>query len=221
MAPAGSRFPRVQVLRERHSIIGVNNHSTPSLAGRLRSKLAEELPPRRLYHVLGVEGLAVHLAGQWGASAEKAMLAALLHDAAKTLPDSEQKALMMDSPVFTAGEEDLAHAQLWHGPAATSLAVQEYGIQDREVLEAVAYHTTGNPGVGTLGLVLYVADYLEPTRSFADVSELRREVLPLPPRRAALAVARRKLRHIANRGRKAHGRTIAMEQWLRDTLSAD
>ncbi len=149
------------------------------------------------------------------------MIAALLHDAAKARSPSEQKALMLQSPVFSAGEEDLAHPQIWHGPAAATIASRDHGVTDRDILDAVAFHTTGNPGLGTLGLVLYVADFLEPTRDFPGVAELRQQLLPLPPREAALAVARHKLHHISKRGHKPHGRTVAMEQWLRANTSGD
>lgn len=55
--------------------------------------------------------------------------------------------------------------QLRHGPAAAARLAEE-GVEDAELLNAVAYHTTGYVGFRALGRFLYLADYLEPGRRF-------------------------------------------------------
>lgn len=200
-------------------LVITGNYPHALLAGQIRQRLAECLPTQRLIHVLGVEGLAVALAAQWGISTTDAMLAALLHDVAKNLPREEQETLMRDAPLYEAAEEDEGHPALWHGPAAATIASREYGIDNPDILEAVAYHTTGKPGLGGIGLAIYVADYLEPTRNQQDVSRLRRELLHVPPRDAALGVARHKLEHIRKHRREPHSRTVAMADWLDNSLA--
>lgn len=67
---------------------------------------------------------------------------------------------------------------LWHGPAAAA-RLRADGVEDDEILLAVAYHTTGHGEFGALGRFLYLADYLEPGRAFRpDWSAALRARLP-------------------------------------------
>lgn len=50
----------------------------------LLEKMAEFLPEKRLTHCLGVERAAMELAQRFGVDVEKASLAGLLHDYAKS-----------------------------------------------------------------------------------------------------------------------------------------
>jgi nicotinate-nucleotide adenylyltransferase len=53
---------------------------------------------------------------------------------------------------------------LLHGPAAASWLERELGVNDGEVLDAVAYHTVGKVGMGELAMVVWIADKIEPGR---------------------------------------------------------
>lgn len=77
-----------------------------------------------------------------------------LHDA---LRDADPAELAVD-----AGEYP---ASLRHGPA-TAARLDHAGIGDPELVEAVCYHSVGWRGFQRLGRFLYLADYLEPLRSF-------------------------------------------------------
>lgn len=159
---------------------------------------------------MGVEGLAVALAWRHGVDGEKVLLAALLHDFAKGESLERQKALMAGEREFGASAEDMEHPQMWHGIAAAALARSEFGVSDGEILEAVAYHTTGAEGLGRVGQVIYVADFLEPTRDFPGVEVLRRELLGLPLGEAARRVAGLKVESVRRKGRKVHSRSLRM-----------
>jgi nicotinate-nucleotide adenylyltransferase len=66
-----------------------------------------------------------------------------------------------------------------HGPAAAVLLAEDYGVADEGLLEAVAAHTIGKPGMGGLAAVLYCADKLEPGRERL-VEGYRDQCLALP-----------------------------------------
>ena len=53
-----------------------------------------------------------------------------------------------------------------HGPAAARRLESE-GETRRDVLEAIRWHTLGNPDWGRTGRALYMADFLEPGRPFS------------------------------------------------------
>jgi HD superfamily phosphohydrolase YqeK len=103
------------------------------------------------------------LLGEWAAraglpAAEQARCRATgwLHDALRDADGATLRPLV-DSPF-----RDLPDGFL-HGPAAAARLEAE-GVDDAELLEAVRYHTLGRPGLGRLGRLLMVADYLEPGR---------------------------------------------------------
>ena len=133
------------------------------------------LSQRRYEHTRNVEKLAVRLAERNGVSEEKAALAALLHDIAKELPKDRMLQLIAENDIIAKGAAKRL-PPVWHGAAAAVLAKTEYGVEDEEILSAIRCHTTGKPHMSKLDKVLYLADYMEPSRAFDGVEELRRLV---------------------------------------------
>lgn len=113
----------------------------------------------------------VHLIGRWsdelGLDAAEASAwrdAARWHDALRDAPEPELRALISDTGLG---------ASLLHGPAA-ALRLSQDGEKRVHVLEAVRWHTVGWSRWARTGRALYMADYLEPGRSF---STMEREFL--------------------------------------------
>ena len=180
----------------------------------LHRELAERLPRKRHTHVMGVEGMTLLLADQWGIDPEACHLAALLHDYAKAQPARELETLLAKSQRFALSEEDRQHPAIWHGLAAAEIAATRFALTDDRIREAVAWHPTGAAPWSDVGLVLYVADYLEPGRNFTGVDQQRAQFSALSLREAALAIAKEKIRIVQQRGQVVHSRTTAMVQWL-------
>jgi predicted HD superfamily hydrolase involved in NAD metabolism len=142
------------------------------------------------------------------------MLAALLHDFAKGEPKDSLLAGLDRCVDFPATDEDRQHPELWHGLVAAQIALDEFGVTDAEVRQAVAHHTTGIPGMGPVGLTLYVADTFEPTRRFPGVETFRRQVDQLDMMAAARLAAETKLNLLADKHRNVHSNTHRMAEWL-------
>ena len=53
---------------------------------------------------------------------------------------------------------------LLHGRAASVVLKNEFGVTNKDVLEAVANHTFGKPKMCNLAKILYVSDKIEPGR---------------------------------------------------------
>ena len=62
--------------------------------------------------------------------------------------------------------------KLLHAKTGAGIAEAVFGT-DREITEAIRWHTTGKGGMTLLEKVLYLADYIEPTRDFCDLREIR------------------------------------------------
>ena len=67
----------------------------------------------------------------------------------------------------------LRSGALLHGLAGMVLANTQYGITNREVLEAIRVHTTGKVGMSKLDKIIFLADYIEPNRNFPGVNDIR------------------------------------------------
>lgn len=130
-----------------------------------------QITDKRYVHTLGVAESAVELAERFGADIKKAELAAIFHDYAKFRPKEEMKQIIIEQNM----SKDLLdfHSELWHAPVGAYLVKKEAGINDQEILDAIAYHTTGRIGMTLLEKVVYLADYIEPGRSFPGVDEVR------------------------------------------------
>jgi len=139
---------------------------------RLRPVALSCLNHRRIPHVLGTEQEAIHLAERWGADVNKARRAALLHDCTKKLNLPEQLAVAERFHV-PLDEMERREIKLLHAKTGAGIAEAVFGT-DGEMTNAIRWHTTGRGGMTLLEKIIYLADYIEPTRDFPGVEELRR-----------------------------------------------
>lgn len=115
--------------------------------------------------------MAERLASRYGVSPLKARVAGMLHDVAR---------LWKPEKVFAYAEahglpvSDVARRApvLMHAAIGAEIARSEFGITDGDLLGAIAHHTVAGPGMTDLEKVLYVADSIEPGRTFAQRAAL-------------------------------------------------
>lgn len=138
----------------------------------LRSVALSYLKGKRVPHVLGTEQEAIRLAERYGADVGKAQIAALLHDCTKKLDMEEQLALCAQYGIALDDLEQKA-LKLLHAKTGAAVARDVFGV-DEEVYNAIWWHTTGHGHMTLLEKVIYLADYIEPSRDFPGVEELRR-----------------------------------------------
>jgi predicted HD superfamily hydrolase involved in NAD metabolism len=127
---------------------------------RLRHAL-DALPRGLRAHILRVEAEALRLAELHGVDAERASLAALGHDLVRHLPGEELLALAARYGLQPDAIER-AEPVLVHGPVAARMLVEDYGIEDADIVAGVDCHTTARRGMAALEQVLFVADKVEP-----------------------------------------------------------
>ena len=142
-------------IRER----GLYTH--PAIAPALALEKSE-----RREHSFRVAQMACARARSLRIPEEKALLAAALHDCAKYVP--------LSSPLlegFSCPEN--VPPPVLHQYTGAYLAERHFGIRDREVLDAIRYHTSGRAGMGELEKLVYLSDLLEAGRDFPGVETLR------------------------------------------------
>ena len=142
---------------------------------KIKEKLKGKLKKNRYIHTLGVAKEARRLALIYGADADKAYLAGLLHDCAKGYSIDEQIKLSKEYGV-ELDDNLLNSPPVIHGFLGVEIAKREYGISDIEILNAIRYHTVGRAGMTVLEKIVYIADLTEENRDFDGVEELRQSV---------------------------------------------
>ena len=139
---------------------------------RLRPVALSYLNYKRIPHVLGTEQEAIRLAERYGADVEKARVAALLHDSTKKLDLPAQLALCRQYGIRLDEMEQKA-LKLLHSKTGAAIARDVFGVDD-EICSAIWYHTTGRADMTLLEKIIYIADYIEPSRDFPGVDRLRK-----------------------------------------------
>ena len=140
----------------------------------LRPIAMSYLKPKRMPHVLGTEGEAAKLARRFGADETKARVAGLLHDCTKKLDMDRQLSLCRHYGIDLDPLEQVS-LKLLHSKTGAAVARDKFGVSD-EIYNAIFYHTTGKADMTLLEKIIYLADYIEPSRRFPGVDELRRAV---------------------------------------------
>jgi predicted HD superfamily hydrolase involved in NAD metabolism len=176
----------------------------------LLDHLVSGLRPGRFLHVLGVTHTAVQLAAQHGLHVELAAAAGLIHDRSKELPpariEEELGRQGIQIPV-----EDRDYPAIWHGLHAAAWLRRDSGWDAGPELEALAeaveHHSTGDSGLGPLGRLLFVADYLEPGRHFDGIGALR-DAAAMNLETAYKSCLAAKCRYMIQKGRTVHPRAL-------------
>ena len=156
----------------RHWFYGTHADLKHLPLSQLRPVALSYLKYKRIPHVLGTEQEAIRLAERYGADVEKARVAALLHDCTKKLNMDEQLALCGQYGIELDELEQKA-LKLLHAKTGAAIARDVFGV-DEEIYKAIWWHTTGHANMTLLEKIIYLADYIEPSRNFPGVDKLRK-----------------------------------------------
>ncbi len=127
----------------------------------------------RYRHSLCVADEAARLARRYGADEARAYTAGLLHDILKDTDKKTQLQILADFAILL-DEVERQVPKLWHARVGAAFLEYVLRIDDREILDAVRYHTTGRAGMSLLEKVVFVADFTSADRDYPDVDEVRR-----------------------------------------------
>ncbi len=137
-----------------------------------KALLKSRLSDYRYHHSLCVAESAVELAERYGADKEKALVAGLLHDITKEATPEEHFALFSEGGVELTKLEGVNH-KLWHAMSGAEYLRLRLNITDKEIYDAVRYHTTARAGMSLLEKVIYIADFISADRVYDDVDIVR------------------------------------------------
>lgn len=142
---------------------------------KYQKKLKLKLDSERYEHTIGVMYTAGALAMRYGYDVTQAMLAGLMHDCAKCI-SNEKKLQMCKKNNISINDIEKANPFLLHAKLGAFLAMDKYGIRDKNIISAILYHTTGKPEMNLLEKIVYIADYIEPRRNKAPNLDKIRQI---------------------------------------------
>jgi nicotinate-nucleotide adenylyltransferase len=195
------------------------------LCPTLDARVERELSSSRAAHSRGVALLAAELCGRQGLDPEKGRAAGLAHDLCKELDLEMQRRLALRFGEARPGvgewrtpDGDPLSDEILHGPAAAWLLFDEYGVEDADLLDAVALHTVGSPDMGLLAIILYCADKIEPGRKHVDAA-FRQRCLKMEPKAMLLAVVDDCIGWLEKKGRVVAPSTRILYNALRNPVN--
>ncbi len=137
---------------------------------RYRADMVEEVKSRltakRFEHTKQVVLMAVRLNETLKLDYDKVFVASLLHDVAKYTTKDHKSV-----------PSKYAHGGYAHAFFGAEEAQTDFGITDNDVINAIRYHTTGRPNMSKLEKLIYVADYIEETRTHEGAKVARERTL--------------------------------------------
>lgn len=182
----------------------------------LREQAYTMLDERRIAHVAGCESEAIELARRWGEDPETAAEAGILHDITKRLSHEEQLNLCEKYAIICDSAERVT-PKLLHAKTGAAVARERFGVRDA-VYEAIRWHTTGKPDMTLLEKIIYLADYIEPTRDFPGVDTLR-ELAYEDLDRALLLGLQMTIEEVRSHGEEPYIDTLTACAWYEERIS--
>ncbi len=188
----------------RSNAIGSEHARFVTLARAVREAIGQD---HRYAHTLGVARLAARLARRHDEDPARARLAGMLHDLAR-LYSSERLLAECAARAMAIDAFEARHPIVLHARLGAELARERFGVIDDGVLQAIARHTVAAPDMTRLDTIVYLADALEPGRTYAERETF--EALAFVDLDAAMvAVLRSSLDYLAKRDLEAAPQTLA------------
>lgn len=173
----------------------------------LERQVKEQLSEKRFLHSLRTSIYAATLCKEYGADEEKGRIAGLLHDMARERSSSELITFMRNEDGVAPWERK--RPSLLHGKVGAIIARDQFHVTDPDILDAIADHVTGRPGMKKLSKIIFIADYCEPGRKHVR-EELRRLIGRESPDKILFIIVQETLQHLKEKGRVIAEPTIEL-----------
>lgn len=141
----------------------------------IKKDLKINLKPHRYEHTLRVAETSEKYAKYHSVNRDKAYLAGLLHDCAKDREEfyiDKYKEKWLEF-LKNHNTEDIKNKNLLHGYIGYVVAKEKYRVYDKEILNAIMFHSTGKENMSKLEKIILLSDKIEPERKYPGVDDIR------------------------------------------------
>ena len=177
----------------------------------LKEIVKSKMSLKRFTHTLGVVEMSEKLAKTYNADIEKCKVAALLHDICKEMDMEYIKNICKDNFMNELSEEDLENNEILHGFAGSYYVKNELGIDDKEILSAIKYHTVGAKNMTLVEKIVYIADAIEYGRNYPSVVKIREETFKNLDRGILMEIEHKE-KYLESIGKKSHPNTDELKK---------
>ena len=132
------------------------------------NKVQEMLPEKRFIHSIDVASCAVKLSKIYNYDEESCYIAGITHDCAKYLTKDEVE-YYVNKYNIQLDELQVDNLALSHSLIGSYIAKYEFGINDKDIINAIKYHTTGKEDMDIIEKIIYIADLIEEDRDFCEI----------------------------------------------------
>jgi len=133
--------------------------NNPDLVERIRQRESEA----RFAHTLRMTEMSVSLSMCYGIDRELTWRTGMLHDIAKEMTQDEMLSVAQKYG-HTMSEASIIYPAYMHAEVGALIAEHEFGLKDRDALNAIRYHCSGRPDMSMLEKIIFFSDYAEPHR---------------------------------------------------------
>ena len=184
----------------------------------LKEIVKSKMSLKRFTHTLGVVEMSEKLAKIYNADIEKCKVAALLHDICKEMNMEYIKNICKNNFINELSEEDLENNEILHGFAGAYYVKNELGINDKEILNAIKYHTVGAKDMTLLEKIVYIADAIEYGRNYPSVVEIREETFKNLDKGILIEIEHKE-EYLESIGKKSHSNTDELKKEILKELN--
>ncbi|GHV75314.1 nicotinate-nucleotide adenylyltransferase [Spirochaetia bacterium] len=162
LVPTGARF-----IIEDRALYGLSKEKnagiTRELIAGIENAVHTMISPSRFLHSRNVALLTRDLCVRFGMDPLSGYLAGIAHDMCKSLPEAELVRLTKKDgkPVL---QLERKKPTLLHARAAAVLLRERFGIHNKDILEAIRFHTMADTEMGPLAKAVFIADKIEVSR---------------------------------------------------------
>ena len=179
---------------------------------KIKTYLKKHLTKERYHHTVGVAYTAMSMAMKYNPQPDnnefmiKAEIAGLLHDCAKCM-DNDKKIRICNKNQISYSKIEAENPYLLHGKVGAYIARKEFDILDEDILNAITWHTTGRPDMSLLEKIIFVADYIEPSRRPIPELNLIRQLAFTDIDQAVIKILENTLKYLNEKGNPIDGMT--------------
>ena len=184
----------------------------------LKEIVKSKMSLKRFTHTLGVVEMSEKLAKIYNADIEKCKVAALLHDICKEMDMEYIKNICKNNFMNELSEEDLENNEILHGFAGSYYVKTELGINDKEILNAIKYHTVGAKNMTLVEKIVYIADAIEYGRNYPSVVEIREETFKNLDKGILMEIEHKE-KYLKSIGKKSHPNTYKFKKEILKELN--
>lgn len=187
----------------------------------ISGKLEKELTPKRYQHSLGTAEWSKKLAQLHGLNCDKAYIAGLLHDCAKCYTEEKLRHIVND--ILHLEPSEFISSKTLHAPASAYIAEKEYGVEDKEILSSIRWHTIGKKDMTTFEKIIFISDKVETRTRDKDFLEAARELLETKDGldKAVLISYKETIKSLVERDLKICTDTIEIYNSLEDSINVN